>query len=264
MESAVLSCEGECALSRRKEKFVSLKIKKMCLAGSLVAGAVVLAPVALAASTLSVGGTTSPPGDVPVTMSVNAPGMSFLTDFGVPMTCTASAASGYVKRGSSVTSGTKIGAITNLAYTGCTMAGAYPVIVKKNNNSGSPAEWPIHVVGNPAKGQTMLAIEIRTVDLKMHSTIPAVPSVSNRWPLYLKAEGTLPGTFNQTTQQVIINTAPSYPLTVTAYDGVSESAPVALPASGPGTYGGNIYTDDRFAVTGSMNTYTPGVGGIHF
>lgn len=244
------------------------KKKAGVVAGVVAAATMAIAPAAFATSTVSVGGTTTPIGNVAVTGNVKAPGVGFLTNFGTPTDCTTSTITGYVTRGTVVAGppavSTKIGAITNLTFSGCTAAGGLPVVIKKDTKTGAPAEWPIHVVGRPAKGTNLLPIQIQNIAIKMNSTTPAVPSSSNKWACYLKATGTVNGTFNQTTQQIVINTAPAYPINITAYDGASEAAKLVLPSSGPGTCGGTIYTGDTASMNGSFLVSSPGVGGIRY
>lgn len=232
--------------------------KKAGLAAGLVAAVtMVIAPAAFAASTVKVGGTATPVGPVAISGSVKSPGVEFNTNFGVLTACTASTISGTVNRGTVVSgSSTQIGVISAATFTGCTAAGGLPVIIKKDPKVVT--SWPIHVVGVPPKGQDLIPIQIRNITVKMHSTIPAVPSAGNKWPCYLKATGTVNGTFRQSTQQILIDTAPAFPFAITAFDGASESAQTVLPPSGPGTCGGTIFTGDSadmdgdFAVTGAI------------
>lgn len=245
----------------QKGNIMKINKKKAGLAAGVAAAATVLiAPAAFAATTISVDGATTPVGNVTIGGSVVTPGVSFMTNFTAPISCSASTIGGYVGRGTVASAGTKIGAITNPTFSGCWGPNG-PVIVKKNAKSGAPTEWPIHVVGTPAKGQVNIAIQIRNVSLKVHSTTPVVPSAGNKWSCYLKMQGTVNATFNQSTQQISINTAPSYPFAITAYDGASEAAQLVLPTTP--TCGGFIYTGDTASMFSVFNVTTPGIGGIH-
>lgn len=234
-----------------------MKFKKASLAAAMAAVALSLAtPAAFAANVLIVDGTSSPPADVATTASLVG-NMSFVTDYAVSSSCSTAAVGGYVKRGASVTSGTKIGAITSAVFgtssAYCTTWGglSLPVVMAK---TASPTEWGIYAASTPAKGATVVPVQIRNVGINMHST-GSLP-----WSCELGMVGTLPATFNQTTQRLTINTGASYPLAITAFDksGTSTPDPSGI------TCGGEFYTGDNMAVTGTLQLATPGVGGIHF
>ncbi|MFI5430074.1 hypothetical protein [Aeromicrobium sp. UC242_57] len=149
------------------------KKKAIIAAGAAAAATMLIAPAAFASGVVIVNGTSSPAADVPVTGALSGT-ISFLTDFGTPASCTTASVGGYVKRGASLASGTKVGAITTMTFgggTACTATGLnYPVVIEKSTKVGSPAEWPIHLTATPAKGSASAPIEIRNVDAQMHST----------------------------------------------------------------------------------------------
>jgi hypothetical protein len=252
----------------QKEKAMKRFKKSSLVIGVMAAVTMLIAPAAFATNTLSVDGTTSPAGNVSVT-GANVGTLSFVTDFGVPASCSASSVAGYVQRGATVASGNKIGAITNLAFgsagSPCTATGLnYPVVIEKSTKVGHPAEWGIYATATPAKGAASVPIEIRGVVAKMHSTTPATPTPSNKWACDLQAGSNLgttvvAGTFNQTNQRITINTGIAFPLPITAFDGAGTNS------AGAGiTCGGQIYTGDNANMTGAFALSTPGVGGIHW
>ena len=234
--------------------------KKAGLAAGVVAAVTMLiAPAAFATNTLSVNGVTTG-GTSPVTGALPTGGtIGFVTDFGVPASCTTAAVAGTVTKGASVTAGSQIGAINSLTFGSssslCDATGLhYPVIIEKSNKVGAPASWGIFVKTTPAKGATTVPIEIRNVTAKLHST-----NTTGNWACDLEAKGTVPGVFNQSTQQIIITpTAGSYPLDITAFDGTKTNT------EGAGiTCGGEIYSTDFAQMTGTFNLTSTGTG-IHF
>ncbi|MFI5430078.1 hypothetical protein ACHMWU_28975 [Aeromicrobium sp. UC242_57] len=207
---------------------------------------------------LSVDGTTSPAADVAATGALSGTA-SMLTDYGYPISCSTVAVSGYVKRGATVASGMKIGAINNFSVgsggTSCTATALnYPLVLQKSTKTASAAEWGIYATATPSKGAASVPIEIRNMAVKMHSTGSPV------WSCDVEAVGTLPGTFNQTTQQIRITpSAGVFPLSLTAFDGSGTNT------VGSGmSCGGQIYTGDGLQLTGTFTIATPGAGGIHF
>ncbi|MFI5430077.1 hypothetical protein ACHMWU_28970 [Aeromicrobium sp. UC242_57] len=211
-----------------------------------------IAPAAFASNLVAVNGTSSPAADVPVTGSLSGT-ISFITDFGVPASCTTASVGGHIKRGASATVGTKIGAITNLTFgntggTGCSSTGlGYPFLIKKSTKTGSPVEWPIHLTSTPAKGSGSAAIEIRNVAMKMHST------GLTRWGMDLEATGTVPAKIFQgaTPQIQITPTAGVFPLALQAFDGWGTNT------AAEHTMFGQIYTGDGMQMTATFNLSTP-------
>lgn len=230
-------------------------------AGVLAAVTMLIAPAAFATNTLSVSGSTTG-GAKAVTGALPSGGtISFLTDFGTPASCNTATIAGTATAGASVTAGSQIGAISSLTFGSssslCDATGLhYPVIIEKSTKTGAPATWGIYVKTTPAKGATTVPIEIRNVTAKMHST-----NTTGTWACDLQAAGTVPGTFNQVTQQISITPVSGiYPLAITAYDGTRTNT------VGAGiTCGGEIYNGDAAQMTGSFTlTPTVGTGGIHF
>lgn len=241
---------------------MKLRKKTGLAAGVLAAVTMLIAPAAFATNTLNVDGTAAPLGNVLVT-GVNNGTLSFVTDFGVPASCTTSSVNGYVKRGSSVTAGQQLGAITGLTFgsagTPCTATSLnYSVIIQKTatgtKSPAAPAEWGIFVTSTPAKGATSVPIEIRNVDAKMFSTT-GIPRACD-----LRARGTVSGMFNQVNQVITISNPTSYPLDITAYDGSGTNTVSATDR----TCGGQIYGTDFARMAGAFTLDTPGVAGIHW
>ena len=227
-------------------------------AGALAGVTMLIAPAAFAANVLVVDGLSST-GNV-VVDGVNKGTLSFETDYLEPASCTTSDVDGYVKRGVTVASGVKIGAITNLTFgSASALCSAttlnYPVIIEKDVNTGAPAEWDIVATATPTKGQAEVPIEIRNIWVKMHST------TTNSWPCSITARGTVAGKFNQSTQRISIDTAPSYPLAITALGTAVGSKTPAVSGVSCGTL---VQTGDFASMDGEFTLTTPGVGGIHF
>jgi hypothetical protein len=225
--------------------------------GVLAAAMLALAPAAFAANVVKVDGLTAPAGDVAMTAAVMSPGINFVTNFGVPSRCTGSAVSGYVRRGATAASGTKIGAITSLTFSPCSATTlGWPWQVSKKAAS---AEWGIYVRVTPSsKTQNLISVELRDVSLYVRSTGSA--------PFYCEFQAhatAIPATFNQTTQQLSIDTGASYPLNLTAYDGTGVKGPGNVLPPGTGACVGQIETGDTMKMVGSFSISTPGVGGIH-
>lgn len=236
---------------------MKLNKKKAGIGAGIVAAAVLaFAPAAFATNTVRVDGTTTPAGNVAITGNNTGLGnIGFLTNFGVPATCTGSSITGYVKRGASATAGTQIGAISNMTFSPCTATTLnYPVAITKK---ASPAEWPIIIRTTPAsKTQNVIDITIVGVSAQMRSTGSA-PYLCN-----LNATGNVNGTFNRTTQRITIATAPAYPLNIIAYDTSGNKTPVGGLPPGTGTCVGQIETGDTAQMSGTFSVVTPGVGGI--
>lgn len=155
----------------------------------------------MATNNVRVDGTTTPPGNVTIT-ATNSSNINFVTNFGVPTSCTGSAVSGYVKRGSLATAGTTIGAIGATTFSSRTFTTLnYPVRIAKNPAS---AEWPIVVRTTPStKTQNIIDVRIDNVHAQMISTGFAPYSC------HVQAKGSIDTTFNRTTQQLTIATAPA-------------------------------------------------------
>ncbi len=244
--------------------------KKTGLVTGVLAGITMLiAPAAFAANTLSVDGSTAS-GTVNVTGSLSGT-LSFATDSlpSVPASCSNAAVSGTVARGGSVTAGSTIGQITNLTFgtagTPCVATSLnYPVLITKTpagtKTPAAPASWPIVVTATPAKGAATVPIRIDSVDVKMQSTAKTGSPAS--YICDLRARGSVTGTFNQTTQQIVINPpSGTFPINnITAYNGAGTNT-----ASPSGiTCSNQIYTGDSARMTGTFTLSTPGVGGIHW
>lgn len=223
-----------------------------------VASMAVAAPSAYAANVLEVDGLTTA-ADVAVTGPlVTGTTINFKTDFLVPSVCSTSAATGYVKRGVTVAAGVKIGGVTGLTLSGCTMSSLnYPIAISKYGTK----EWSIVATATAtatptSKTQATIPVLITGIEAQMTST-GAPP-----YACELGASGTVTGTFNQYTQVLSITpaTASTYPLPIQVYTGSGTRTP--QPA-GVGTCGGQFFTGDKVQLTGSFQLATPGVGGIH-
>ncbi len=230
-----------------------MRKKTLASAGALASAVVMVAAgTAFASNTLTVGGSATPAGNVGVTGANNG-NLTFLTDFGVPTTCTASSTGGYVTRGASVTAGSKIGAITSLTFSSCTATDLrYPVNITKKS---SPTEWPIHVVTTPtSKSQDVIQIEIRNVSAHMRSTGSAPYACA------ANAAGTVRGTFTRSTQRLAISTS-GYPL---ALDALNTSATKESEggAAASSSCAGEIQDGDGANMTGSFTLSTGGAGVI--
>lgn len=219
-----------------------------------------IAPAAFATNTLSVNGGSSPVGPVSLTGTLPSGGtLSFVSDFGFPITCTTAAFGGTVSRGSTVAAGSQIGAIASLAFgsssSSCLATGLnYPLVMEKSTKTGAPATWGIFATTTPAKGATTVPVEIRNVSLKIHST-----NTTGNWGCDMEAMGTIPARFNQVTQQLTITPSSGvYPLRIAAYDGTKTNT------VGAGiTCLGQVYDGDALQMTGTFNLTSTGTG-IHF
>lgn len=227
----------------------------VCVCSALL----MFAQPAHASSVLDVDGTSSPVADVAISGAMNGSSIGFATNYGTSASCTSAAFGGYIKRGATVTSGSKLGAITSFATGGssssCLMDGwNYPAVIEKGAASGDPAEWGIYATATPAAGATTVPVEIRDMTLKVHST-----TTTGHWDCDFEMAGAVPATFNQVTQRISISTGMSYPLLITAFDGTGTDT------EGTGiTYAGQVYSGDQSSMTGSFTLDTPGAGGTHF
>lgn len=243
-----------------KGMIVKTNKKAGLAAGLLAAVTVLIAPAAFASQTLSANGTTSPAGPVAIFGEL-PPGtyFSFVSDFGLPITCITPAMSGTMLRGATVAAGHQIGAISSLDFSQstnlCDMSGLhYPLTVQKSTRAGAPATWGVFVKSTPVKGAITVPIEIRNVIIAIHST-----NTVGSWACDMEGRGTIPGVFNQSTQQVTITANTGvYPLDITTFDGTKTNT------VGDGiTCGGEIYDTDFFQLSGTFNLISSGAG-IHF
>lgn len=222
--------------------------------GVTAAALLAYVPAAMAKNTVKVDGTTTPPGNVSIT-ATNKTTISFLSNFGVPGSCTNSTIAGHIKRGASAAAGTTIGAITAMTFSPCNLFSLhYPVTIAKKP---IPAEWPIIVRTTLAsKTQNIIDVRIDNVHAQMISTGSAP------YLCHVQARGNINATFNRTTQQLVIATAPAYPLTLTAYDttGLKGAGNIVDPPNG--TCLNEFQTGDRAQMSATFTVTTPGVGGI--
>lgn len=236
-----------------------MKLKKTLFAGGAAVALVMGSQAAFATSTVSVNGSTTPPADVAIT-GPSVGGISFLTDFGVPASCSGGTASGYIKKGASATTGTKVGAISSLTFaTGCTATSlAFPVNITKK----AGAEWGIFLDGTPAKGATTINVEIRGVYAAMIDNARTAPNLR----CAVNAQGNVAGTagatvkaqikLNQsgTTDYLVVNTpaqptpALQYPLTLDALNGSADKAATGTISS----CGGEIQDGDKASMVGTF------------
>jgi hypothetical protein len=235
--------------------------KKSAMAVAAVsASALVAVPAAFATTGLVVDG-SSVPGTVVITADVTSAGVSFSSDWDVPVRCSSSDIMGTVNRGAAMINGSTIGQITDLTFSNCLMDHVYPLAIKKNTNVGAPASWPIELVGTPSKGQNIVPIVIRDVNAKIHSTTPAVPSATTPWTCHMDATGDVAGTFNQATQQIGFVADGTFPLALRPLVGTSATTNVT---SGAGTCVGTFQPGDNAEFGASFDVDTPGTGGITY
>lgn len=229
--------------------------KVSVLLGTAAVALALHAPPAIAANTIRVDGTTTPPGNVAITGNNTGNGnIGIVTNFGYPITCSGSALNGYVTRGALATAGTTIGAITAMSFGPCTATTLhYPLVIGKQTGS----DWPVVVRTTPtSKTQNIVNITIRNVNVYMISTGSAP------YLCHVLAKGDVNATFNRTTQKITVATAPAYPLNLTAYDTTGLTGPGNIFPPGTGTCVGQIETGDTASMSGLFNVVTPGVGGI--
>lgn len=228
-----------------------MKLKRRLFVGGAVAASLLAtAPAAFATTVLEVDGLTWTLADIAITAPLKTgTTVTLQSDYAVPGACSTSVSGGYVKRGVTVAANAKIGAITSMTLSGCTMTAlGFPVTITKQ---GTP-EWGIFATTTPTAGLSSFPVEIRGIAADIRST-GSVPLVGE-----LGLTGTLAGTFNQVNQTLTIYPAPSmtYPLLVVAYTGAGTRT-----LSGSGTFAGQVYTGDRFQMTGSFRLSTGVVGG---
>lgn len=229
-----------------------MKLGRKSLVGGVLAGVMVLGAPAFASSVLSVDGATAPAGNISISGALSSLTASFLTDADLPATCRTGTVDGYVTRGSTITGGARIGAVTDLMLDSCTQTSLlWKIAIRKDP---SYPEWGIYAASTPTAGQTVIPVELRGVRLYWTSpgTLP--------WVCELGLAGSVKGAFNQSTQELSITpaTTTSFPLASQAFDGAGTKTPAA------GTCAGQIFTGDAFQMTGRFALSTPASGGIHW
>lgn len=220
-------------------------LRKTTMVGAMATTAVMLAaPAAMAAGPLTIGGSATPAGAVAIT-ATNVGNFSFVTDYGVPATCTTATISGSINRGTSVVNNAVIGKISSLTFSGCTATALnYPVTITKTGS----VDWDLVVDGTPASGATA-NLKITNVSAQMRSTgsAPYACDVAAATP----SGGSVAGSFNPSTQR----------LSVTAVSGVY---PLNLDPAGTSSCGGQIYDGDKAQMSGVFAVSTGGAGSINY
>jgi hypothetical protein len=216
-------------------------LRKSTMVGAMATTALmVAAPAAMAAGPLTVGGSATPAGAVAIT-ATNVGSFSFVTDYGVPATCTTATIAGSINRGTAVVDNAVIGKISSLTFSGCTATALnYPVTITKTGT-----DWNLVVDGTPASG-AVANLEITGVSAQMRSTGSAPYACD-----LTAASSSVPGSFNPATQRLSVNA-------------VSGVFPLALTAAGGVTCGGQIYTGDRAQMSGVFAVSTGGAGAINY
>ncbi|MFS3130168.1 hypothetical protein ACLM5J_17330 [Nocardioides sp. Bht2] len=214
---------------------------------SALAGAALLigAPAAMATGSgkVTVGGVDTV--GTNAASGTNVGDLTFDSDAGVPMTCTSSSITGTVNRGTAVVNGATIGNISNLGFTGCTATDfLYPVTV------ASKGTWAIKVVGNPAPKANIVNIEIANVTAQVKSTGSAPLACD------FEATGTVPGTFNVSTQRITIAST-AFPLNLQAFNGAGTKTPASS------TCAGEVLTGDKANMNGVFSLSVTG-GALSF
>lgn len=223
------------------------KKKASIAVGAAAAVTMLIAPPALALTTLEVAGSTASPVVAVAVVGSLKGSVSFLTDFDVPATCSTASATGYVLRGAELLNGVKIGGISNLTFGACSATDLnLPVSVALSAKVGAPAEWPIYWAGSPTKGSASAAIVIRNVTAKMHST------GSPTWICDLEAQGDVAARLYQgAIPEIRITPTPGvFPLAIRAFNGSGMNVPAAT------TCAGQIYTGDNAQMTGTFTLNT--------
>ncbi|MFS3130170.1 hypothetical protein ACLM5J_17340 [Nocardioides sp. Bht2] len=170
----------------------------------------------------------------------NVGDLTFASDAAVPMKCTSSTITGAVNRGTSVVASATIGTISDLDFTGCEATALdYPVTV------ASKGTWAIKVRNTPAPTANIVDIEIANLTAQVKST-GATPLACD-----FEATGTVPGTFNASTQQITIAST-AFPLALQAFDGTGTKTAAAT------TCGGDVWTGDRANMNGVFNLAVTG------
>lgn len=232
--------------------------KKLIVVGvaSGISALGVSAAMAFPPSYVTIDGSASPAADVSVTGNVTTgTSLQFYTDWSfTDMDCSSAAVSGYVKKGNAVTASTKIGAITNLTFSGCSAAGgAYATQVDGNFPTG---EWPIVVKTAPANAGDPVKIAIQGVSANMHETaIP--PNDCNVDATSTEVLGTFyPGTAATGWDGRIVIDTPSEatsatqnPLAISALDG--SGSPTSQTC-------GTIFDGEAASMEGTFNLTTVG------
>lgn len=214
--------------------------------GALAGAAVLIAaPAAMASGSgkVTVGGVDTV--GTNAATGTNVGDLTFMSDAAVPMDCTSSSITGSVNRGTTVANGNVIGQISNLSFTGCTATDLlFPVSVS------SKGTWNIQVVGNPAPKSTSVNILITGVTAQVKSTGAAPHSCD------FQATGSVPGTFNVTTQRITIASS-SFPLALQAFNGAGTKTPAASSCAGEVVTGDAANMNGVFSlsVTGGSLTF---------
>lgn len=230
-------------------------MKRTRITATLAALAILVGTqAAFATTTLSVDGATSPAGPVSMSMTTGAPSspgylglVRFESDYGVWGTCDQTSLDGYVLKGASGGVGTKIGAITETQFVGCSITGWdwLQQIVK----NPIPDEWTIHLDETPAKGQRFVQVEIRNVSAQMHAPLTAGP-----WTCAINLSGNVKATIvTGPNSRLVINTpslsgaALQYPLLIDALDAWGNDTTGTLVSCG-----GEYQDGDKMSLVGTF------------
>jgi hypothetical protein len=224
---------------------MKLNRRTRLVGGVLAAAVLALAPAAIAANVVKVGGLTTPVG--PVSMIGISSGLNLDSAWAMTSCPGGATLAGSIQRGAVATAGAQIGSITSMTGSACTSN------MKSVNISVKGAPWGIYVRVTPAaKTQQLIEVEVRIlVDVRSTGAAPYV--------CHWEGAGTVRAQFDQVNQQLILNPTSAYPLAVTAYDGSGGNI---LPP-GTGTCGlATVQTGDLAKFTGTFSIATPGTGGV--
>lgn len=236
-----------------------MKLKKTLLVSGAAVALLMGSQAAFATTTVSVGGTTTPAGNVAVT-GTSVGSLNFLTNYGVPASCSGGTASGYIKRGASAVSGTQVGAISSLSFaTSCTATSLnFPVTM---TNKAAKGDWGIYADGTPAKGATTINVEIKNIYAQMIDSVQTAPNIRCAVNVAGNVAETVGATVKAqiklnvvgTTDYLVVNTpalgtpALRTPLVLNALDGSANKATATTSSCG-----GEIQDGDLASMVGSF------------
>jgi hypothetical protein len=216
------------------------------LAGAAAIAALTVSSMGAASASapyfVTVGGSTTPAGAVTAT-GTNTTNISFMSNFGVPMSCTSSTINGSVNRGAVIdgTGTSSLGAISALTFSNCDATSLhFKVTVSQNPGSWNIVSFP----SVPTFTSTTQAfpIEIRNISATVTGTA-----------CNFSATGSVRGTFTP-------GTTPSAAGTITI-TGASPTFPLTIAVPGGGTTstcGGQIVNGDQAFMNGSFGLSASG------
>lgn len=166
--------------------------------------------------------------------------IGFLTDYGVPVSCSTSALTAKAYRGALVAATNPIGRITGMTGSSCIATALnFPVTVAMN-----PGDWDIKVKTVPAAAGQPIPVEVKNVSITFGSSGGPCHFSAAAGSAGVPATLT-PGPIGGNDARIIFTPSTGYPLVI--------STP-----SGSATCGGQVYPGDLMNVAGTYNLTTTG------